>query len=166
MHQPTLELENPLWRFALTLWQNPDLQTHLMRLQNLYGQRVNSIIAAAWYTGRPNASASSLRQATVDTLEWHIRHVRPLRSERLALASHESERKKALLAQELEAEQIEIARLYAILNQTDFHKVSTPDSLDRLLRSVCVSEIPEHDIAKLNALIQPVLTLHNTETKP
>ena len=166
MHQPTLELDNPLWRFALTLWQNPDLQTHLMRLQNLYGQRVNSIIAAAWYTGRPEACVDCLRQATAATHDWHIRKVLPLRSERFALASHESEKQKALLAQELEAEQIEIAKLYAILNQTDFHKVSTPDSLDRLLRSVCVSEIPEHDIAKLNALIQPVLTLHNTETKP
>lgn len=164
MHQPTLELDNPLWRFALTLWQNPDLQTHLMRLQNLYGQRVNSIIAAAWYTGRPEASVDCLRQATADTLGWHIRKVLPLRSERLALASQESEKKKALLARELEAEQIEIAKLYAILNQTNSDTASSPTTLEQLLRVACLSKIPEREIAILKTSIQPVLTQQNTRT--
>ena len=109
-----LEPENPLWHFALRLWQLPDVQDSCLALQ-AGGWSVTRILCAAWLasSGRVFAGAED---ATVT--EWRDRVTVPLRGARKALPDHATYYRGlrgGIATLELEAEQIELALAWRTL---------------------------------------------------
>ncbi|MBU2954718.1 TIGR02444 family protein [Marinobacter sp. F3R08] len=103
-----LELENPLWRFALVFWKLPDVQGACLALQN-QGWSVTRILCAAWLalSGRV---FTGIEGATVT--EWRDRVTVALRSARKSLPGNTDNCQKlrtGIAGLELEAEQIELA---------------------------------------------------------
>ncbi len=107
-----IELENPLWDFALAHY--PRLSQPLLALQ-AEGARVNQLLAALWCADTGRAWPGQI-PAQIET--WHEQQVLPIRERRTALkADLESYPEMEKLYQayklvELNCERVELAMLY------------------------------------------------------
>lgn len=112
-----IELENPLWDFALAHY--PRLSQPLLALQ-AEGARVNQLLAALWcaHTGRAWPG-----QIPAQIEAWHEQQVLPIRDRRMALKPQlESYPEMEKLYQaykqvELNCERVELAMLYQWLKE-------------------------------------------------
>lgn len=109
-----LEADNPLWQFALMLWQQPKVEASCLALQ-AQGWSVTRLLCAAWLSVRGRAFTGA-EDATVT--EWRRRVTGALRSARKTLPTDLAPYRKlrsGLAALELEAEQIELALAWKTL---------------------------------------------------
>lgn len=107
-----LELQNPLWDYALKIY--PPLSGPLLELQH-EGARVNQVLAALWAASIQRAWPGAIPEAIE---QWHAEQVLPMRQRRMAIKP-ELERHpeldklyQAYKQVELNAERIELAMLH------------------------------------------------------
>lgn len=118
MHVPRdLEPDNPLWRYALAVWKNPDVQQTCLRLQG-EGWSVTRLICAGWLA-QQNRRYTGEEDATV--AEWRDCVTGPLRAVRRNLpktSGPAGELRQSVAALELQAEQLELALVWRALTNT------------------------------------------------
>ncbi|MGC8119954.1 DUF2390 domain-containing protein [Marinobacter sp. VGCF2001] len=112
-----MEPDNPLWRYALAQWQDPEIARVCLELQS-EGWSVTRILCAGWLATRGQAF-SGAEDAKVT--EWRTRVTGCLRSARKSVpranASGEALRETMAKA-ELLAEQLELALAWQSLSTT------------------------------------------------
>lgn len=130
-----LQLDNPLWDYALTVY--PKLSEPLLALQNR-GARVNQLLAALWCSVQGRSWPGSVDSAIE---EWHQQQVLPIRQRRMALKPElEAYPELQSLYQaykttELNLERIELAMLSAWIQNSDLSvPASAEANIDAVLR--------------------------------
>jgi uncharacterized protein (TIGR02444 family) len=117
-----LDLDNPFWRFSLSLYGSDGVKEECIALQDVLHINVNALLFAAWLGAERGAVLTAQDFATIqgETGPWSTAVVQPLRQARRYL--------KPLRAQcqvyedlartagrmELDAEQVEQALLFAL----------------------------------------------------
>ncbi|MGN6460802.1 MAG: TIGR02444 family protein [Pseudolabrys sp.] len=127
-----LELDNPFWRFSLTVYAAPGVAPECLALQDQLGLDVNVILFAAWLGLRGTSIKQGDLARIADVIApWSSDVVKPLRQVRQHLkplsdsdAAVQNLRKRIADA-ELFSEQIEQAQLYAIAGSLGV-AISTP----------------------------------------
>lgn len=123
-------LANPLWDYACSRYQNPEVKRICLLLQDQWHADINILLAAGWSARirqQPNW------QVVLEQIRcWQNDIIKPLRMVRQRLRSeHELERglRSELLTLELTAEQIELAAIHqSIVYRTPSSPASTPVS--------------------------------------
>lgn len=111
----TDSLHNPLWDFALALYDRPGVKDCLLRLQDEAGIDVLMLLADCWLTQQQrNWPATALLH---DYLHWRETMIVPLRSLRRQCGSSRQPLYGQLLQAELSAERMGIQYLYPVLQQ-------------------------------------------------
>ena len=114
-----LELDNPLWDFAVAVYAMPGVAEECLALQGSHGIDVNLLMFCAWLGAARAAvlSRNQLTEAQVAVRSWHDNVVRQLRAARVyskGLPAAEDTGLRARIKRiELEAERIELAMLRA-----------------------------------------------------
>jgi uncharacterized protein (TIGR02444 family) len=111
----TLELNNPLWHFALILWREPGVQENCLALQH-QGWSVTRLLSAGWLALN-NRAYTGIEAATLT--EWRDRVTSSLRAVRQWLPKTQPDCRHLrdnLAALELNAEQIELALTWHALS--------------------------------------------------
>ncbi|MEC7378274.1 MAG: TIGR02444 family protein [Pseudomonadota bacterium] len=135
-----LETDNPLWRFALAFWQQPEVEDSCLALQ-AQGWSVTRLLCAAWLSLRGKAYTGA-EDATVT--EWRRRVTGALRSARKTLPANlvpYRGLRSGLAALELEAEQIELALAWKALT-TDNPDHADMQGSDTLIRTNLTAAAP------------------------
>ncbi|MCD1629379.1 MULTISPECIES: DUF2390 domain-containing protein [Marinobacter] len=104
----TMEPDNPLWRYALACWQNPELAEACLTLQAC-DWSVTRILCAGWL-GVNGHLFTGVEDAKVT--EWRSRVTGSIRSARKSIPRHHigcRDLREALARAELQAEQTELA---------------------------------------------------------
>jgi len=112
----TLEPDNPLWRYALACWQQPELAKACLDLQ-VQGWSVTRILCAGWL-GANGRLFTGVEDATVT--EWRDRVTGRIRSARKSIPRHHDgshDLRDSLAKSELKAEQTELALAWQTLNE-------------------------------------------------
>ena len=117
-----LDLDNPFWRFSLSLYGADGVKDECIALQDALDINVNVLLFAAWLGAERGAklTAADLDAIEAEISPWQDAVVRPLRQVRLYLKtlrgkSDGHERLARIAAQiELDAEQIQQAMLFAL----------------------------------------------------
>lgn len=114
----SLALDNPLWRFSLSIWDNSVLRARLMTLQNKYGLNINLVLTGLWL-GESGLLLADPKFKLNQALSWHRQRVIPLRTQRVAVPDKAvfSELRRALLDAEVAAERLELSILYRACSQ-------------------------------------------------
>lgn len=117
--------DNPFWEYSLNLYRRPGIAQLCIDLQDRYGANVNIVLFACWVGNRGRQlDDNSLRAAVAEISGWNKRITQPLRTRRRALdpaVTGAAQEKQRLLAEELDAEKEEQARL---LNWYGAHRAS------------------------------------------
>lgn len=148
-----LELDNPFWRFSLTVYAAPGVAPECLALQDRLGLDVNVILFAAWLGLRGLAvRPDDLVRITDATAPWSGDVVKPLRQVRRHLKplsgsdTAVQELRKRVADAELFAEQIEQARLYAIAGSLS-SAASAPDIVTAQANVATILNAAESDSA-------------------
>lgn len=135
-----LELETPLWRFALIFWQDSLAQETCLALQT-EGWSVTRILCAGWLALNGRAY-TGIEDATVT--EWRSRVTGSLRKIRMSVpkaqASYTALR-SSLASLELESERIELALVWQTLT-TPNPEQSNMHERDNLIRPNLAAAAP------------------------
>jgi uncharacterized protein (TIGR02444 family) len=146
----TLELNNPLWHFALILWREPGVQENCLALQH-QGWSVTRLLSAGWLALN-NRAYTGIEAATLT--EWRDRVTGSLRSVRQWLpktGSSYQNLRNDLTTLELGAEQIELALVWHTLTH-DNPENSTMQGRDTLIRHNLETAAPPSGSARRAAL--------------
>ncbi len=111
-----MEPDNPLWRYALSCWQQPELAKACLDLQE-HGWSVTRILCAGWL-GVNGRVFTGIEDAKVT--EWRGRVTGLIRSARKSIPKQHGyghELREALANAELQAEQTELALAWQTLNE-------------------------------------------------
>ena len=114
-----LELDNPLWDFAVAVYAMPGVAEECLALQGSHGIDVNLLMFCAWLGAARAAvlTGDELTEAEAAVRSWHENVVRQLRAARVyskGLPAAEDTGLRARIKRiELEAERIELAMLHA-----------------------------------------------------
>jgi uncharacterized protein (TIGR02444 family) len=172
MSPSSFDLENPFWRFSITVYADKRVATECLALQNVFGADVNVILFCAWRGTQHAALADAdLRNITATIKEWHSDVVRPLRSVRQALKTmieaaptETTDLRRQIAALEIRSEQIEQAMLYA-----RHRDAGTPSALDA---AACASQnialalrscgTKDDEVFHIDALIQAAASYEAT----
>ena len=114
----TMEPDNPLWRYALACWQNPELAEACLTLQAC-DWSVTRILCAGWL-GVNGHLFTGVEDAKVT--EWRSRVTGCLRSARKSVPranDHGVELRDTLAKAELLAEQLELALIWQTLKESE-----------------------------------------------
>jgi uncharacterized protein (TIGR02444 family) len=124
---PGTSRDNPFWRFSLNVYAAPGVEAECLALQATHDVDVNLLLFCAWAGAQERWQ---LATADIDRLgeavqAWQEAVVKPLRSARRALktlrpqnpAAHDL--RSRIAADELEAERIEQAMLFALASERD-----------------------------------------------
>lgn len=116
-----LELDNPLWQFALTLWSSPAVAEACLTLQGL-GWSVSRILTALWLS---RLSIEWRGEEDAEVVHWRSRCTEALRSlrQQLAKGTPADSLREQIKQAELQAERIELAWIYRGFHQHG-HNVS------------------------------------------
>lgn len=112
-----MEPDNPLWRYALACWQNPELAQACLELQTR-GWSVTRILCAGWL-GLNGHLFTGVEDAKVT--EWRSRVTGSIRSARKSIPRHHNDchdLREALARAELQAEQTELALAWQTLTNS------------------------------------------------
>lgn len=113
-----MEPDNPLWRYALAQWQDPQVAEACLDLQS-EGWSVSRILCAGWLATQ-GQSFSGVEDAKVT--EWRSRVTGCLRSARKSVPranDHGVELRDTLARAELLAEQLELALAWQTLKESE-----------------------------------------------
>jgi uncharacterized protein (TIGR02444 family) len=143
-----MQLQNPLWAFALKVYSHSEVEQCCLTLQNDYGMSINRLLFAGWLaTQHKSINSFALEHSAAGQWQNDITH--PLRALRYQVRGYHSHEPalasiyKAMRQAELEAEKIELAYLYAIAN--DWSEVALPVEhlmTENLLQLVSAKYIP------------------------
>lgn len=116
-----LDLDNPLWQFALGLWSAPAVAEACLALQGL-GWSVSRILSALWLT---QLSVEWHGDEAVEVAQWRSHCTEPLRGlrQQLAKGTPADSLREQIKQAELQAERIELAWIYKGFHQHG-HNVS------------------------------------------
>lgn len=112
-------LDNAFWKFSLAVYMAPGVGDECLAVQEDYGVDVNVLLFCAWLAFARKVALTPVDIDTIGALvgEWHESAVKPLRGVRRYLKNVAGEDVAALRARvkaaELEAEQLEQARLFS-----------------------------------------------------
>lgn len=164
-----LPTDNPLWRYALACWQNPDVVKTCLELQTK-GWSVTRILCAGWL-GQNGQRFTGVEDAKVT--EWRSRVTGSIRSARKSIckqsALHQPLR-ETLAKAELEAEQTELALAWQTLNQQNpetsaMHNRIT--SIQHNLLAAAPEQTPDPNLeAMLGKLAEQLATTPSGDRKP
>ncbi|SIS87032.1 TIGR02444 family protein [Neptunomonas antarctica] len=117
-----MQLQNPLWAFALKVYSHSEVEQCCLTLQNDYGMSINRLLFAGWLaTQHKPINILALKHSAAGQWQNDITH--PLRALRYQVrGDHSSEPAfasfyKAMRQAELEAEKIELAYLYILAGE-------------------------------------------------
>ncbi|MFE8071189.1 DUF2390 domain-containing protein [Marinobacteraceae bacterium S3BR75-40.1] len=116
--KPDLDLDNPLWRLALTLWQQPAFASAALTLQ-ARGWRVSHLLVAC-FMARQGRRWDGQEPATIR--QWRETMTEALRTRRQALPKEREDLaslRQALAEAELQAEKVELAWWHQSLSPGD-----------------------------------------------
>lgn len=122
----TMEPDNPLWRYALACWQNPELARTCLDLQT-QGWSVTRILCAGWL-GVNGREFTGVEDAKVT--EWRARVTGSIRSARKSIPRHHNAchgLREALANAELQAEKNELALAWHTLTHSNPEAGKMPD---------------------------------------
>lgn len=117
------DADNPFWAFSLALYGRPPAAAACLELQDRRGLDVNLLLFCCWagHCGR-RLQAGELQALQAAAGDWQARVVRPLRGVRrwlkgrtAALPPGAARLRRAVKAQELEAERLQQAMLHSAL---------------------------------------------------
>ncbi|BES69600.1 hypothetical protein RE428_06180 [Marinobacter nanhaiticus D15-8W] len=116
-----LELDNPLWQFALGLWSAPAVAEACLALQGL-GWSVSRILTALWLT---RLSIEWQGDEAAEVTEWRSHCTETLRGlrQQLAKGTPADRLREQIKQAELQAERVELAWIYKGFHQRG-HNVS------------------------------------------
>lgn len=114
-----MQLQNPLWAFALKVYSHSEIEQCCLALQNDFGMNINRLLFAAWLaTQHKSIDVALLRHSQADYWQKSMTHpLRALRYQLRELRRDESELSMlydAMRNAELEAEKVELAYLYQL----------------------------------------------------
>lgn len=107
----SVQLDNPLWHFALNLWRAPEISQLCLQLQG-EGWSVTRLLCAAWLA----SEGHHFRGEPAEARAWRQRMTAPLRQLRQSLPKTlpaTAELRQQLARAELEAERVELALAHA-----------------------------------------------------
>ena len=108
-----LQLDTPLWRFAITAWQDRTTAQLCLQLQAA-GWSVTRLLCAAWLA----REGRSLDPETSAVTSWRAHMTAPIRTMRQSLSKQSkitAALREQLAGAELEAERVELALAHAAL---------------------------------------------------
>ena len=120
----TESLDNPLWQFAQSFYQYPDVENVLIELQDDHGADVLLLLAALWLASEWRQWPELEHQDFAEYLAWREHVVLPLRQVRRTLPgssrrgpiSPVTDFRSRVQGIELEAEQMGLAGLFALID--------------------------------------------------
>lgn len=115
-----LELETPLWRFALTVWRLPDVEQACLALQ-AKGWSITRVLCACWLAVEGRVFSGDEDEAVTG---WRKDVTAVLRAVRKQLPKEcvgVTTLRTTLASAELDAERIELALAFRALNNTTQH---------------------------------------------
>jgi uncharacterized protein (TIGR02444 family) len=140
---PGTKHDNPFWRFSLDVYAAPGVEAECLALQETHDIDVNLLLFCAWAGAekRQRVAAADLEGLDEAVRTWRETVVKPLRSVRRAIkalvqrdpALHEL--RKRIAADELEAERIEQATLFALAPRGDFDGAGGHADVSTLVRA-------------------------------
>ncbi len=136
-----LPTDNPLWRYALTCWQNPEVVKACLELQKK-GWSVTRILCAGWL-GQNGQRFTGVEDAKVT--EWRGRVTGSIRSARKSIPRQSEqyrELREALADAELKAEQTELALAWQALNQLN-PETGTMDERSKAIQHNLLAAAPD-----------------------
>jgi uncharacterized protein (TIGR02444 family) len=144
---------SPFWDFSLRVYSQPEVERCCLTLQDEHGLDVNLVLLATWAAGTGRVLdptlAARLRQIGDD---YQAAVMRPLREARRALKSQRvtpalspilAERRRLLLALELDLERLEQVQLEALTSPVADDAEAAGDAL---LAANLATLYPEHSI--------------------
>jgi uncharacterized protein (TIGR02444 family) len=156
---------SPFWDFSLRVYSQPQVERCCLTLQDEHGLDVNLVLLATWAAGTGRALdptlAARLRQIGDD---YQATVMRPLREARRALKSQRvtpalspilAERRRLLLALELDLERLEQVQLEALTSPVSSDAEAAGDALlEANLRALYPKQpVPMTALAVLAALL-------------
>jgi uncharacterized protein (TIGR02444 family) len=116
-----MQLQNPLWAFALKVYSHSEVEQCCLVLQNDFGMSVNRLLFAGWLAlQHKTLDLTALEQSQASAWQKDMTH--PLRALRYQLRPMQKKEPElailycAMRKAELEAEKVELAHLYALAN--------------------------------------------------
>ncbi|MEX0605075.1 MAG: DUF2390 domain-containing protein [Marinobacter sp.] len=137
----SLDLDSPLWQFALIFWRVPKAESLCLALQ-AKGWSVTRILCAIWLT----TLGKTYKDESEGVCHWRRTMTLPLRSMRQAVpkgVAALSELRQQLAASELEAERVELALAFNALNRENEVSVPSQDVADTLFRCNLYAAAPD-----------------------
>lgn len=138
-----MQLQNPLWDYALKLYASDVVQVLCLRLQNEQGLSVNRLLYAGWLTQQHCLLDASLLECS-RACHWQQQITSPLRAIRYQVREakqnepHLASLYRVLREAELEAERIELAHLYSLRRRRDDVGLPSSHLMERNLREVAL----------------------------
>lgn len=114
MTEENAQWDDPLWRYAVGLYSQPECAELCLQLQDEYGLSINRLLFALWLADQQRGYPAEALLQEAD--QWQREQLKPLRELRYSLRgqteSNNEERCYELLKQaELAAEKVELERL-------------------------------------------------------
>jgi uncharacterized protein (TIGR02444 family) len=162
MTDPHHHRDNALWRFSLRVYAAPGVAAECLALQAAHNVDVNLLLFSAWAGAERGwrLAASDLEQMRQAVHQWQETVVRPLRSARRAIktlgvqSQAASDLRARIAADELEAERIEQALLFALAEEVGLGNADAAKDRLRIVRDNaallvegCAGALPEALIA-------------------
>ncbi|MGY8869533.1 MAG: TIGR02444 family protein [Pseudomonadales bacterium] len=114
-----MQLQNPLWAFALKVYSHSEVEQCCLALQNDFGMSVNRLLFAGWLAFQHKSiDLPALEQSPASIWQRDMTH--PLRSLRYQLRPMQKKEPElatlyqAMRKAELEAEKVELAHLHIL----------------------------------------------------
>lgn len=108
-----MKLDNPLWRYALRVYAQPEIAALCLKAQE-QGASVNRLLLAAWLAAQGRTLPACPEPSAL--LQWSATILQPLRELRYRLREKKQAQQQPLYARlkqcELDAEQVELAYLW------------------------------------------------------
>lgn len=111
---------NPLWQYSTSYYQNPEVESMLLKLQDTVGADINMLLLCCWLGEQGRLITSEqLRQLQKLTARWRAECVLPLRAVRRFLKDQPEvvDFREQIKALELHAEQQQQDQLYRYFQQ-------------------------------------------------
>lgn len=161
---PPVSLDTPLWRFALSFWQRPEVESTCLSLQEK-GWQVTPLLGACWLASQGQKYTGQQPELVTN---WHNAVTGPLRQLKKQIPRDQSPMagvRSAIASAELEAERVELALLYQAFGGLESNPAATPPSVELSLQNIRAAA-PEHttdnEAASLIQALSGYLTAHIT----
>ncbi|EPJ50839.1 MAG: hypothetical protein OFPI_18930 [Osedax symbiont Rs2] len=168
-----MDIDNKLWRFALSFYAQPEVAEQLLALQNEHAVCVNQMLFGFWLAAEKQ-KLTRLPADTDEAIRWRQQVVAPLRQIRFWLRQQRADAPlnmatddcyQQLLAAELATEQVELAYLFA--SSDEYSETAPAESGVRFLalqninyyirsRAQCSAE-QQGKVAHRDSLLQALL---------